>query len=70
MSISICACICSMYVHCMYIVCTMCIWAIPREITYILHKKSQLVGQLIKEGEYSLIMKISIKQVQTFLQVL
>ena len=28
------------------------IWAIPRKVTYTLHKKSQLVGQLIKEGEY------------------
>ena len=36
----------------MYIVqCTVYIWAIPRKVTYTLHKKSQLVGQAIKEGE-------------------
>ena len=27
------------------------IWAIPRKVTYTLYKKSQLVGQSIKEGE-------------------
>ena len=27
------------------------IWAIPRKVTYTLHKKSQLIGQPIKEGE-------------------
>ena len=27
------------------------IWAIPRKVTYTLHKKRQLVGQSIKEGE-------------------
>ena len=26
-------------------------WAIPRKVTYTLHKKSQFVGQSIKEGE-------------------
>ena len=29
----------------------MYIWAIPRKVTYTLHKKSQLVGQSIKERE-------------------
>ena len=27
------------------------IWAIPRKVTYAGHKKRQLVGQSIKEGE-------------------
>ena len=27
------------------------IWAIPRKVTYTLHKKSQLIRQPIKEGE-------------------
>ena len=27
------------------------IWVIPRKVTYIQHKKSQLVGHSIKEGE-------------------
>ena len=27
------------------------IWAIPRKVTYTLHKKGQLIGQPIEEGE-------------------
>ena len=27
------------------------IWAIPRKVTYTLHKKSQVIGQPIEEGE-------------------
>ena len=45
------------------------IWAIPRKVTYTLQKKSQLVGQSIKEGE-PLNNESKYKQVQTVLQVL